>query len=174
MSHGPGHDDRTIEPNLTPLLDVVLQLLMFFMMTVNFVNEQVTGEVKLPTSQSAVPLSKAETEVLFLNVKIFYLRDYENAKPEYLEVLKKKFADEDPCVLVIGEEYPMKLVELKQWLKNRYQDLLKIQGKVNTTIIIRAHKDLDYAPFYQILNMCKDAGFRQLKVRALAKIGAES
>ena len=95
MSHGPAAEGSVAEPNLTPLLDLVLQLLMFFMMTVNFINEQVTGEVKLPTSQSAIPLSKSETEVLFLNIKLFYLHDYENAKPEYREVLKKKFSDEE-------------------------------------------------------------------------------
>jgi len=164
MSHGPSGEGTTIEPNLTPLLDVVLQLLMFFMMTVNFVNEQVTGEVKLPTSTSAVPISKAESDVLFINVKLFYLRDYDKAKPEFREILQKKFQDEDPCILVIGEEFPMKLLELKQWLKSRYKDLEKIQaGKVNTTIVIRAHGKLEYAHFFQILTMCKEVGFRQLR-----------
>ena len=37
------------DPNLTPLLDVVFQLLMFFIMCVNFVAEQVT--VLVPTGK---------------------------------------------------------------------------------------------------------------------------
>ena len=53
MSHGAAADLAHAEPNLTPLLDVVLQLLMFFMMCVNFVNEQVKEDVKLPESASA-------------------------------------------------------------------------------------------------------------------------
>ena len=36
------------EPNLTPLLDMVLQLVMFFMLCANFVMEQVNESVKLP------------------------------------------------------------------------------------------------------------------------------
>src|SRR5579884_1163651 len=87
MSHGPPGEGAHAEPNLTPLLDIVLQLLMFFMMCVNFVNEQVTGEVVLPESQSAIPLSKAETEVLFVNVKPFHKGEYAKYSAEYREKL---------------------------------------------------------------------------------------
>ena len=45
MSHGPSAEGSNAEPNLTPLLDVVLQLLMFFMMCVNFVTEQVNEDI---------------------------------------------------------------------------------------------------------------------------------
>jgi biopolymer transport protein ExbD len=45
MSHGSSGEGAVSEPNLTPLLDVVLQLLMFFMMCVNFVNEQVNENI---------------------------------------------------------------------------------------------------------------------------------
>jgi biopolymer transport protein ExbD len=176
MSHGPTNESGTIEPNLTPLLDVVLQLLMFFMMTINFVNEQVTGEVKLPTSQSAIPLSKSETDVLFINIKIFNWKDYEKTDLEYRNALKiARLEDDDPCVLVLGEKYPLPMSALKQWLKDRKRDLDQLHnGKADTTIIIRADRKLKYEFFYRILTMCKDAGFPKTKLRALTKIGAES
>src|SRR5271165_4900127 len=105
MSHGPSNEGGSIEPNLTPLLDVVLQLLMFFVMTVNFVNEQVSGDVKLPTSQSAVPISKAENDVLFINIKIFDIADYDvdggkQIDPEHLDRLKAKFPGNAPTPAV--------------------------------------------------------------------------
>ncbi|MFN6050729.1 MAG: ExbD/TolR family protein, partial [Planctomycetia bacterium] len=50
MSHGGSSDGGNMEPNLTPLLDVVLQLLMFFMMCVNFVTNQVSEDIILPES----------------------------------------------------------------------------------------------------------------------------
>src|SRR5579871_6217892 len=56
------------EPNLVPLLDLVFQLIMFFMICVNFVGEQVNADIQLPTSQSARPMDKAEVHVLFLNL----------------------------------------------------------------------------------------------------------
>ena len=62
MSHGGGGEGHVAEPNLTPLLDVVLQLLMFFMMCVNFVNEQVNEDIKLPRSQAVKPMDKGEAD----------------------------------------------------------------------------------------------------------------
>lgn len=42
-----------LEINLTPLLDLVLQLIMFFMACVNFVSEQYSRNVWLPVAESA-------------------------------------------------------------------------------------------------------------------------
>ena len=63
MSHGGGAEGGMADPNLTPLLDVVLQLLMFFMMCVNFVTEQVNEDISLPVSQAVKPMDKADTDV---------------------------------------------------------------------------------------------------------------
>src|SRR6185312_3590007 len=98
MSHGGGEGGGISDPNLTPLLDVVLQLLMFFMMCVNFVSEQVTESVKLPTAQSALPMSKKETDVLYLNLNNKGLlvapgEDHPLGPTEWKGYLKRKFAD---------------------------------------------------------------------------------
>jgi biopolymer transport protein ExbD len=69
MSHGVRSGETKADPNLVPLLDVVLQLIMFFMLTVNFVEaDQNNEKVKLPVAQSGVPLDKTIRHVLFLNV----------------------------------------------------------------------------------------------------------
>jgi biopolymer transport protein ExbD len=46
-----------MEPNLTPLLDVVLQLITFFMMLIHFGSqiEGATPEVRLPSAPAALP-----------------------------------------------------------------------------------------------------------------------
>ena len=56
------------EPNLVPLLDLVLQLVMFFMMCANFVMEQVDQTILLPVAQQAKPMSETGPDVVFLNV----------------------------------------------------------------------------------------------------------
>ena len=43
------------EPNLTPLLDVVFQLITFFMLVINFSNENYDQRVRLPVAGSARP-----------------------------------------------------------------------------------------------------------------------
>ena len=46
------------EPNLTPLLDVVFQLITFFMLVINFSSENYDQRVRLPVAESAVPVGK--------------------------------------------------------------------------------------------------------------------
>ena len=65
MSHG---STEKCEPNFTPLLDLVLQLVMFFMLCANFVMEQTSVEIKLPEAIAAKALDKNEDEPIFLNV----------------------------------------------------------------------------------------------------------
>ena len=43
------------EPNLTPLLDVVFQLITFFMLVINFSNDTYDQRVRLPVAGSARP-----------------------------------------------------------------------------------------------------------------------
>ena len=43
------------EPNLTPLLDIVFQLITFFMLVINFSNENYDARVRLPVAGSARP-----------------------------------------------------------------------------------------------------------------------
>ena len=47
------------EPNLTPLLDVVFQLITFFMLVINFSNDNYDMRIKLPVAGSARPLDDA-------------------------------------------------------------------------------------------------------------------
>src|SRR5262249_5102676 len=143
---GSSLDDKC-DPNLTPLLDVVLQLLMFFMITVNFVTEQVNEEIKLPYAQSARPMDKGEQDVLFLNL------------------------DDRGQLLVLGKEEPLNLLKAKYYLRGQFRDAEKASpdGRVRTVIVIRAHKDADYAQVYQVLQMCKAEGFRKLSLRAMTK-----
>src|SRR5215471_10737810 len=65
MPHG---NTEKCEPNFTPLLDLVLQLVMFFMLVTNFVLEQTSVDIKLPTAFAAKALDKSEGDAVFLNV----------------------------------------------------------------------------------------------------------
>ncbi len=174
MSHGPAENGAHSEPNLTPLLDVVLQLLMFFMMCVNFVSEQVNEEIKLPKSLAVKPMDKAEADYLFVNVKPFSLQDFQDRLPsDVLARVQDKFREGDECILVPGKE-PMRRNELRIWLKQQYEDARQLAEQrgakgVNTAIVIRAHKEADYGQVFEILQMCKNVGYRRLMLRALTK-----
>src|SRR5216684_6510159 len=110
------------EPNLVPLLDLVFQLIMFFMICVNFVSEQVNETIKLPIAQSARAMDKAEVEVLVLNM------------------------DDHGRVLVVGQPKPLEKPERKiSFLRDYYADAKRTaealgdpNGEVKTTVVVRA------------------------------------
>jgi biopolymer transport protein ExbD len=174
MSHGGGGEGGVAEPNLTPLLDVVLQLLMFFMMCVNFVNEQVNEDIILPHSQAVKPMDKSDPDVLFVNVKPFAIKDFQDRLPaDVFARVQEKFREGDECILVLGRE-PMTEKELILWLRQQYDDAKsaaerKNEKDVKTAIVIRGHKDADYGQVFAILQRAKVAGFHRLMLRAMTK-----
>jgi len=144
------------EPNLVPLLDLVFQLIMFFMICVNFVSAQLNEEIKLPVAQSARAMDKAEIEVLVLNM------------------------DGRGKVYVVGQEKPLDTVGRKKFfLRQYFADAKRTaeaqgdrKGRVKTTVIIRADKDAGYADVFELMALCKDAGFRKMQLRANTVKGA--
>jgi biopolymer transport protein ExbD len=65
-----GGDSGTLNPNLTPLLDVVLQLITFFMMLIHFGTriEGATRAVKLPVTPAALPGADLSIDRLTVSV----------------------------------------------------------------------------------------------------------
>jgi len=144
------------DPNLVPLLDLVFQLIMFFMICVNFVGEQVNADIQLPTSQSARPMDKVESDVLFLNL------------------------DAQGNVHVPGEPQPLTTPAAVQfYLRRQYGDTSRFavergdkNGKVNTTIIIRADRNSTYMQVFQLIVWCRTVGYRRIEQRAYIKTEA--
>jgi biopolymer transport protein ExbD len=154
MSHGISGGNEKADPNLTPLLDVVLQLLMFFMMCVNFVTEQVSEDIQLPVASSARPMDKRETDFLYLNL------------------------NRDGKLEVPGRDQPfVTTLDKKVYLNAQYQDTKRSlranhqPEDVKTSIVIRADKNVEYKDVYELMRLCREVGYRRLQVRAMTKGG---
>src|SRR5262249_61974419 len=65
MSASMSHDSSA-EPNLTPILDMVFQLITFFMLVINFKGAALDLSLKLPVLGSARPLDTEGHEDLFV------------------------------------------------------------------------------------------------------------
>src|SRR5436190_1800397 len=65
---GGGDVEDPIEPNFTALLDLVLQMVMFFMVVASFVNEQLNENIQLPLATTTLPIDKEESAILMLNI----------------------------------------------------------------------------------------------------------
>jgi biopolymer transport protein ExbD len=152
-----GGTATSAEPNLTPLLDLVLQLVMFFMLCANFVMEQVNESILLPKAQMARPMDRDDSQFLFLNV------------------------DKDGRLLVVGRNPLVGPVEVSGYLQREFADAQRRarpnaqgQAEVRTKVVIRAHEKAKYAHVYSLMKTCQSVGFRNLELRAIINMAGRS
>jgi biopolymer transport protein ExbD len=143
------------EPNLTPLLDVVFQLITFFMLVINFSSENYDQRVRLPVADSARPVddeARVSEDRLVLNV------------------------DKEGHLLIGGEVQP--LHKAIQTIKHQ-ADLVKLNlkaaqvkaaptGSLPTTIILRVDRDATFASLISLIKACESNGFRKFRFKAMS------
>ena len=164
MSHGG--DDDSAEGDLTPLLDLVLQLLMFFIINVNLATEQNNPDVKLPLSSSATPLSKPVSGDVYLNQRVRSARLMDSLSPTD----KERLGNADSIVF-ISSKPPMSMLEARAWLKEQHDRVEREgEGKAdNVTIHFRPDGDLEVGELMKLMTAVKLAGFRKIKMHAYVK-----
>jgi biopolymer transport protein ExbD len=151
MSASVGNEE--IDINLTPLLDLVLQLIMFFMITVNFVRvDQFDERITLPVAQSAVPLDNTAEDWVFLNL---------DAQGQLVGALDGQGLD-------TPEKLKAFLVKEKESLEHVARAKGK-QGEIKIVVVLRAHKDCRYRDVWQVVDSCQRAGFRRWQLRVMTK-----
>ncbi|QJW96229.1 ExbD/TolR family protein [Frigoriglobus tundricola] len=161
MSHGPS--DKC-EPNFTPLLDLVLQLVMFFMLCANFVMDQTNVEIKLPEAIAAKSLDKAEEYAIYLNV---------NEQGRVILTPSDQYKDSEGNV-VSTLDNP---AQLETFLKRRAREDKTAAGPANadkplrSVIILRVHKECPFEKTYAIMKACRRADYLRVQLRAIVGRG---
>ena len=151
MSASVGSD--TADPNLTPLLDLVLQLIMFFMITVNFVRvEQFDDAIQLPVSTAAVPMDTTAEEWIFLN----------------LDGNGKLVGSLGTLVLDTPEKIKLHLMREKETIERSARARGK-QGEMKIVIILRADKNCRNGDSWRVLDACQRAGFKHWQLRVMTQ-----
>jgi biopolymer transport protein ExbD len=146
------------EPNFTPLLDLVLQLVMFFMLCANFVLEQTTVQVKLPKAIAAKALEKGEDYVIYLNVD------------------KEGKVILPPSQQYVGTDGKMtesfdNAKQLEVYLVARAKEDIAAAGPANkdkplrSLIVLRADKSCPFEKTYPIMQACRAAGYLRVQLR---------
>jgi biopolymer transport protein ExbD len=148
MSHHATHAEVSTEPNLVPLLDLVLQLILFFMMCANFVMEENDQTIQLPLSQMAKPIPETGPDVVHLSI------------------------DDEGRVRVVGRKTMTQDDEVVAYLRD-VSDAARLAmsdrnetGDLKTLVIIRASRECSFARIYQVMRRCQEAGLRKLQLRA--------
>lgn len=163
MSHG---STDKCEPNFTPLLDLVLQLVMFFMLCANFVLDQTNVEIKLPEAIAAKSLDKTEDYAIYLNV---------NEQGKVVLAPSDYFKDGEGNVITTLDN----ALQLEVFLKRRAKEDRAAVGPANadkplrSIIILRVHKDCPFEKTYQIMKACRRAEYLRVQLRAILHSGVE-
>ena len=147
-----GGNAESGEPNLTPMLDMVFQLVTFFMLVINFKAASLDLDLKLPVVGSARPVdTKGNTDLLILNI------NKEGQLRVYGEVKK------DIDSYIASEAHASSLLERR---KNRnFED----GDELNSTVVVRADRATTFGLLNKVIAACQEHGFRNFSLKAMNK-----
>lgn len=157
-----GASEEISEPDLTPLLDLVLQLVMFFMLVANFVMEQFDTDVVLPYSAAAKSLDSNETKdaaLVYLNIT----KEGDMKTPENRDNKPVTMKGRTAIEAWMKKEFNYQVNRFKQE-KKKDPDLKK---DVFCIIIIRAHEETPYVAIDDIIQSCAAVKFTNVQLRAI-------
>ena len=145
MSHGS--TDRA-EPNFTPLLDLVLQLVMFFMLCANFVMEQTAEEIQLPKALAA-KVGERNEDIFYLNV---------NQDGKVLLTPDQREPDRD----TLDNE-----IQVREYMKRRAEQEKRRTGKEKpeAVLVLRVDRRTFFEKTYEIMRACRQAGYEKVQLR---------
>jgi biopolymer transport protein ExbD len=145
------------EPDMTPMIDIVFQLLTFFMIAINFENTKADERVKLPKDMLAKPPEVKPEHELVLNFG--YERDKNGVKKSSL-----------PTVFY-NERY-VEVGNLTPDLEQEKRIMEALHGKdviEKVTVLIRADSEVPTGLVQQLIKKCQDNGFTKFSLRATAE-----
>jgi biopolymer transport protein ExbD len=150
---GSATTELKAEPNLTPLLDVVFQLITFFMLVINFSQENYDQRVRLPVAGSARPPEKTspDHEQIVLNLS-----------SDGRMLYNGKELDEADAVTALRREAGL----IRQRAKIFGKGIDESKG-LATTIVIRADRKARFGPLNSLIRSCQEMGFRSFLFKAM-------
>lgn len=130
------------DPDLTPLIDCTFQLVVFFLLTLNFSSDEQSELIKLPSSELAKP-SEGSLEM-----------------PITVQILSSGM------VLFGGDT--MTPEALRAPLRRERDSIRSVLGRdvKNATIIIRADQDVPTGVVQKVIRICQETDFERFMLRA--------
>jgi biopolymer transport protein ExbD len=140
--------DVKAEPNLTPILDMVFQLITFFMLVVNFKSAEIDLTLKLPVVGSARPVeTQGHLGVMVMNI------DSDGNLKVYGHAVQniENFILNEAQACMLGNRITSEDLE---------------EGKeLPTTIVIRADRATSFKMLNRVIRACQDNGFRSFALK---------
>lgn len=139
------------EPNLTPILDMVFQLITFFMLVINFKSASLDLTLKLPVVGTARPVNtQGQVDLLILNIdKSGDIKVYGILKPL--------------------EPYIRTEAQASLLLARAKKPDIQLGDELPTTVVVRADRTLPFKTLHHVIKTCQDNGFRNFALKAMNK-----
>lgn len=149
MSEGESAEGK---PNLTPMLDMVFQLVTFFMLVINFKSAAIDRNLHLPVVGSARPVETGGTvEMLVLNI---------SEKGDLVIYGMPKDIDS----YISTEAQASKLAA-----RRKNPDFDPETMDLETRVVVRADRKTPFTLVNKVLLACQKEGFRQFALMAMSK-----
>ena len=138
--------EKITESDLTPMIDMVFQLIAFFMVLINFSQSEQNERIKLPESELAKPAeSPLETSI------VIHLVD-------------------DGTAIIGGRE--VTVAGLAPLLRSEVNAITYAGKSVgDATIVIRAHRDAATGKVQELIKKCQEEKFEKFALRAKEHVG---
>jgi biopolymer transport protein ExbD len=151
---GRRRDDGAFQLNLTPLLDVVLQLITFFMMLIHFGTklEGATKAVRLPVAPAALPGSDLGLDRLVVA----------------LDAQGRLLVDENAFV---GKAADRWWAEQASRRRSGQETLGGPVEELSTVVILRADRNASYGTVRRVLSTAQERGFAHFSLVVLRSEG---
>jgi biopolymer transport protein ExbD len=159
------------EPDLTALLDLVLQLVMFFLAVARIDNEQRDLSVVLPQASIARSLTKDYNRIVIVNLYPAppASDDEKRAADPNARVTKVRYS--------VFEGYTTReytsIIEVKNSLKDKLELDKKAvapadweKGKGRSLLVLRAHKNCSFEQVYTVMSNAREVGYSDIQLRA--------
>jgi biopolymer transport protein ExbD len=152
MSASLSHNARA-EPNLTPILDMVFQLITFFMLVINFKSSLIDRKMELPVVGTSAPVDDKNQMLMMVNI---------NNKGDFT-VLGRPFSDDEM------DRYIQDQAEQNRLAARRLNLIQDDKDDLPTTVVIRADMNTPYRRLNQVISKCQDNGFVKFGFRYMTK-----
>jgi biopolymer transport protein ExbD len=149
---GSVSSEANAEPNLTPMLDMVFQLITFFMLVMNFKAASLDLNLKLPVVGSARMVESKGYDLVVLNV------------------------DQKGTLRVYGEEKS----DIEKYIQNealssvrtandKNEGSKKFGDELDSIVVVRADRATPFKKLNRVIKACQDNGFRNFALKAMNK-----
>ena len=127
--------EEALQLNMTPMIDMVFLLIIFFLTATTFTQKEREQDVLLPTTSDSVgSLSKALTRSLIINVK----------KDGSFFVAGKKYAEDDLLLIVSSQNAQLNnelKVKIRADRRTRYGNVARVLAIVDQAGVSRPYVD---------------------------------